>query len=161
MLKDRGCATVEHDSDIFNNTEDTSPCIKGRGGIAIDVYFHKEERVGVKFLRTVLDDSQSDENIIVSLDGPTTFTKREADDTNVQFFTFRELFVNIVKHTVVPKHESVPIESIPWSANELPHISTADPVVRYYNFPVGTVVKITRVFGAHEPHPYYRLVTAT
>jgi len=159
MLKDRGCTVVEHVVDIFNTTEDTSPCIKGYGERTIDIYFHKEERIGVKFLRTILDDSQSDENIIISLEGPTTFTKREAEDTNVQFFTFRELFTNIVKHSVVPKHERVSADSIPWSANELPKISIVDPVVKYYNFPIGTFVKITRVLGTHEPHPYYRVVS--
>lgn len=149
---------MEHVRDIFSNMEDTLPCIKGCGECTIDVYFHKEERVGVKFLRTIVDNSQSDQSVIISLEGPTTFTKREAEDTSVQFFTFRELFTNVAKHSVVPKHERVPADSIPWSANELPKISIADPIVKYYNFPIGTVIKITRVLGAHEPHTYYRVV---
>lgn len=43
---------------------------------------------------------------------------------------------------------------------ELPCISTRDPVVRYHDWPAGTIVGITRDYGGFEGQEYYRRVTA-
>ena len=41
------------------------------------VFFHNEERVGVKQLRTWTEKNGNDKLIIVSLDGPTAFTRKD------------------------------------------------------------------------------------
>ena len=42
----------------------------------------------------------------------------------------------------------------------LPRIFDTDKVVEYYNWKIGDVVKIRRVFGGHEPFDYFRVVVA-
>lgn len=158
MLNDRGCIQVEQNGTIEECMEQNLPILFGRGAQNINVFFHNEERVGVKFLRTIFDQGITvDKVIILSLDGPTTFTKKEADNFPVQFFLFKDLFVNITKHQIVPKHELC-TDQIPWSNGELPKLFESDPIVQYYDFPLGSVVKIYRTLGAHEPIDYYRLV---
>ena len=41
---------------------------------------------------------------------------------------------------------------------QLPRILDTDPVVRYHAWPCGAVVRVWRVFGGHEPIPYFRVV---
>jgi len=160
MLSDRGCTNIEITNDILESMEEVTQILKGRGAKQIDVFFYNEERVGVKFLRNLLEESSIDLIIIVSLDGPTTFTKKEAENIPVQFFTFKDLCVNITKHRIVPKHELC-TEQINWSVKELPKIPEFDPIVQYYNFPVGSIIKISRTFGSHEPTIYYRHVISS
>ena len=157
MLLDRGCKRVEKCSNIVKCMENNTPVLKGRNCKKIDVYFYNEERVGVKILRTLLDESTMDKIIILSLEGPTTFTKKEAENLPVQFFLYKDLFVNITKHEIVPKHELC-TDNLPYSNEELPKIFVSDPIIQYYDFPIGSVIKISRTLGAHEPSIYYRLI---
>lgn len=156
MLMDRGCSHVER-RDVDFDSNEIEPCLIGTGIHTFHVFFHNEDRVGVKMLRHLIENTAADTNIVVSTEGPTTFTRKEAEGSNVQFFLFKDLSVNITRHKIVPKHELV-IGEIPWSVDELPRIPVSDPVVMYYNFKPGSVVKISRVLGAHEPQVYYRLV---
>tara|TARA_B100000214_G_C23971794_1_gene630561 strand:- start:1806 stop:2384 length:579 start_codon:yes stop_codon:yes gene_type:complete len=157
MLEDRGCTTVEKTNNIIESMEKNEPVLMGRNGKDINVYFVNDERVGVKFMRNVIEETSVDKIIMCSLEGPTTFTKKESEDSNIQYFLFKDLFVNITRHEIVPKHELC-TENIPYSQNELPLISVNDPIIQYYDFPIGSIVKINRTFGAHEPSCYYRLI---
>ncbi len=157
MLKDRGCSEVESTQNIVECMENVNPVLKGRGIKNIDIYFSNEERVGVKYLRNILEETTVDKIILCSLDGPTTFTKKESEVADVQFFFFKDLFVNITKHQIVPKHELC-IDQIPYTKEELPKISITDPIVQYYDFPLNSIIKIHRTFGSHEPSVYYRLI---
>ena len=103
MLRDRGCADVQvlRDARACFDVEDTSPAITGRGGTRgddYDVYVHSEERVSVKAARAILERSNGVRAIVVSVEGPTPFTRRECDGQPVQFFTARELCVNVSRH---------------------------------------------------------------
>ena len=157
MLKDRGCSEIEQTNDILESMENIKPVLKGRGSRSMDVYFSNEERVGVKYLRNIMEETSIDKIILCSLDGPTTFTKKEAENYDVQFFYFKDLFVNITKHKIVPKHELC-VESIPYSKEELPKIPLSDPIIQYYGFPIDSIVKLSSTFGSHEPSVYYRLI---
>ena len=123
------------------------------------MYLHAEDKVGVKFVRTVLEAASGDV-IIISLDGPTPFTKKECDGKRIQFFLIKELCENITHHSLVPKHERV--ESLPPDIlkEHLPLILETDPIVQYHNWPIGTVVRVLRSFGGHEPIPYLRVVSS-
>ena len=125
------------------------------------VYFHNEERVGVKHMRTWADANPLVDIVIVSLEGPTSFTRREAEAQfpRVQFFTFRDLCVNITHHSLVPKHELCPTPIDYGPPRCLPIIFSNDRVVQYYNFKPGDVLRITRLLGTQQPVHYYRLVT--
>lgn len=139
-------------------------------GVAEDrrwnVYIHNEERVGVKYARSVVEECEKNEGvvshaIIVSIDGPTPFTRRECEGKRVQFFLARDMCVNIVDHCLVPKHEAVAEPPPGVNVEELPHMEATDKIAHYYDWGPGQVVRITRVFGGHEPIPYYRVVVAS
>tara|TARA_B100001741_G_scaffold75654_1_gene61221 strand:+ start:11983 stop:12600 length:618 start_codon:yes stop_codon:yes gene_type:complete len=167
MLKDRGynvsvdCRTV---GDITYKIEQNDSVLIGENasGSAL-VFFHNEERVGVKQLRQWNDGNQGSQIIIVSVEGPTAFTKKEADQyyPNIQFFTFKDLCVNITRHNLVPKHEKITKNDVEYevsSDEEWPKLYTTDAISQYYNYKPGDLVRITRTMGCAEPVFYYRLV---
>lgn len=167
MLKDRGynvtndCRTV---GDISYKMEEGDHILSGDAsdGTSTIVFFHNEERVGVKQLRVWNEKFAGSFIVIVSLEGPTAFTKREADHhyKNTQFFTFRQLCVNITRHALVPKHERC-ADKVPYQVgnkDEWPKLYTNDPIAQYYNYKEGDLIRITRTIGYPEPVYFYRLV---
>ena len=149
MLHDRGCASVERCGELK---------IEGRGEVEVDVHICvDEDKVGVKYARARVEESGPGvDMVVVSVDGPTPFTKKEFG--SIQFCLARDLCVNITRHALVPKHERVDAPPAGIDAASLPVILHTDPVVMYYNFPPGTILRISRVFGGHEPTFYYRVV---
>jgi DNA-directed RNA polymerase I, II, and III subunit RPABC1 len=72
---------------------------------------------------------------------------------------FAQLYVNVARHRLVPPHrrlslaeESEILDKYRCAKNKFPSILVTDPVVRYYNFPVGSLIEIQR------PYVYYRHV---
>jgi DNA-directed RNA polymerase subunit H (RpoH/RPB5) len=129
---------------------------------ALKVHVLDEARVAVRTLRAIVESGDAACVIVASRLGPTPFTQREANGiatTTVQFFTFDDMLVNRTRHELVPKHT---LRDTPATAEErstFPRILTTDPVVRYYNFPVGSVVCIVRRIGCFEPYTTYRVVS--
>lgn len=168
MLKDRGYSNIKSCQtfdEIVQNMTDLRYIVCGTMDKSfINVFFHNEERVGVRQLRQWVESSTADRIIVVSLDGPTAFTRKEAEQNykQVQFFTFRDLCVNITRHTLVPKHERIDGAKLPLglteSKAELPILYTNDRIAQYYAFAPGDVVRITRTAGVQEPVYYYRIV---
>lgn len=129
-----------------------------------DVYIHAEDRIGVRCARAIVEECEANGGshaIVVSIEGPTPFTRRECDGKRVQFFLARDVCVNIVDHCLVPRHERVDAPPEGVLVEELPRMETTDRIAQYYDWPAGTIVKITRVFGGHEPIPYYRAVVGS
>lgn len=132
----------------------------------VRVQFHNEDRIGVKPIRGWFESDTPVHVIAVSLEGPTAFAKRECELSNqhVEFFTFRDLSVNITKHALVPKHERLSAESVaqlPYDSKKhktLPVLYTTDRVAQYYNYQPGDVIRITRTAGTQEPTHFFRLV---
>ena len=130
-------------------------------------FFHNEERIGVKQMRTWYENHIGGDLIIVSLEGPTAFTKKEAEHNykNIQFFCYQNLCVNVTKHSLVPKHEKMTKQDIEQlnikitDDEEWPKLYTNDAISQYYNFKPGDLIKITRTIGYPEPIYYYRLVS--
>jgi DNA-directed RNA polymerase subunit H (RpoH/RPB5) len=137
------------------------PVIKGEKNDrkAIDVYISDDDKVGVKFARHVLDKSQNSDIIVISLEGPTPFTRKECDGHKIQFMFAKDLCFNVTKHSLVPKHEVVKAPPGNLNKDQLPHILDTDPIVQYYNWPIGTIVRVWRCYAGHEPIPYYRCVS--
>jgi DNA-directed RNA polymerase subunit H (RpoH/RPB5) len=122
------------------------------------VHLCTEDRIGVRLARTLLEAADGLPLVLVSIEGPTPFTRRECASQRVQFFNANTMCVNVSRHQLVPRHQR--IDKAPYSLDpeHLPCILEGDSVVQYYNWPVGTIVKIDRVFGGSEPVPYYRVV---
>ena len=171
MLRDRGytvstdCRTI---GDITYKMEHNAPVLRGEraGNPSITLYFHNEERVGVKQLRQWNELHPNSDHIIVSVEGPTSFTRKEVEqvaDDHTQFFMFKSLCANITRHSLVPKHERMsPAEvfdlPVAGSIPELPKLYTTDPISQYYNYKCGDLIRVTRIVGCSEPVFYYRTV---
>ena len=155
MLADRGCAGVTRTAHALQTIEEGLPVLSSAEQ---DLYVHVEDKVGVKFARCVLERGRK--AVIVSVDGPTTFTKKECEGRAVQFMRARTLLENVTRHCLVPAHER--ITSLPDGLEpaQLPKLLDTAPIAQYHAWPVGTLVRITRVFGGHQPTPFYRVVAA-
>lgn len=161
MLSDRGCTSITDlvdPGDIAEAIARGGCLLKGRGpSIRVDVYFAPEDKVGVKYVRSILEQrEEAADVVVVSVDGATPFTRKECEGRAIQFFLARDLCFNVTKHSLVPKHERV--QEFPGTREELPQILDTDPIVQYYNYPPGVVLRTMRPFGGHEPIPYYRVV---
>jgi DNA-directed RNA polymerase subunit H (RpoH/RPB5) len=75
--------------------------------------------------------------------------KKELAPHKLQVFTFDQMVINIPKHHLYVTHSLCEAQN----GEFLPKISVLDPVVRWFNFPVGSVLKIDRT-----DCPVYRLV---
>lgn len=83
---------------------------------------------------------------------------------NVQLFNSKKLQINITKHEFVPKHikldDNKKIEiTEKYSLESFPIIQISDPVVQYYNFQRGDIIKIIRSNLNSGYSEYYRLVS--
>jgi len=157
MLRDRGLRVSEtHTLPVC--MFQTLPFLTGYSrGIDTEIYVSPDEKVGVKFARQVVDKSEAPNLIILSVDGPTPVTRKQLD--NVQFLGVKDLCFNVTHHHLVPRHEVVecPVHTSP---DKLPCILQTDAVVQYYNWPVGTIVRVWRCYSGNEPTPYFRRVVA-
>lgn len=85
-----------------------------------------------------------------------------------RFHTFseKEMLFNVTKHKLVPKHEALTEEEA--AAVRKKHfggkfqmIYTTDPVVKYFGWPVGTMVRIHRTMaGPQDAYIHYRVVVS-
>ena len=76
---------------------------------------------------------------------------------DIEIFSFNNLYINLIDHVLVPKHEllSEKYEVMIKEKfnNRLPLIKKTDPICKYYNCKVGQVLKIYR-----KQEIYYRMV---
>lgn len=157
MLTDRGCRSVELAESPLDSIAEGTPVAwgdDGPGSKGVDVYICVDDKVGVKYARSIAEGARRCNILCISKDGPTPFTKKECG--GIQFMLCRQLFVNPMRHRLVPKHSRVPHEG--FEREKLPRIVDSDPTVQYYNWSIGDVIEITRVIGASETVPYYRVV---
>ena len=171
MLADRGyedilfsCKTIEEIEDAIKNSTHIVQA-EAPGTQDIKVYICNDEKVGVKHLRTWCEQNPiSTCLLLISLDGPTAFTKKEAEscDHVIQFFSFKDLSINITKHILVPQHTKIDtlpkINGFTIDKNDLPKLSHTDKVSLYYAFKPGDIVEITRCCGSQQPQKYWRIV---
>ena len=84
----------------------------------------------------------------------------------VDIFWTDILQFNITKHKFVPKHELLSNNELKFIMTkykiinllQFPIILKSDPVIRYYDFPSGSVCKITRPSVTTYEHIYYRYI---
>ncbi|KAJ7039608.1 RNA polymerase [Mycena alexandri] len=137
----------------------------------IYIYFSEEKNVGVKSMRKllqILEEKAIQRGIIVF---PSTMTSSARKVITAMAATYRleefsesDLLVNIVHHTLVPRHDVLSpeekkllLEKYRLKETQLPRIQLADPVARYYGLRRGQVVKITRPSETSGRYASYRI----
>ena len=153
MLVDRAHSNVRRAPSALDAIEQGRPVVEADGA---EVYVSPEDRVSVKALRQLVERSPDGEKVVVSTGGPTPFARKEM--RSIQFFSARELYVNLTRHSLVPAHERVDSPPDGVEVANLPLMLPTDPLVRYYAWPAHTVVRFERTFHGHEPTTYYRAV---
>ena len=161
-------------------------CLNEKGEL-VHVYITEENKVGVKALRKIKEESKRSKCASVILlcpNGLTPFAQKELNAeeatasatasatqqlsrAKVEVFRKPEFSFNVTRHSLVPPHTPLtPAEkkqlltSLGCKATSLPKIKDSDPVIKYLGLPLGTVVAISRRFGSLEVEQYYRLVVA-
>lgn len=138
----------------------------GQDDTQLHIYVDTEERTGVKWLRQLREKHSPEDNLmIVNVDGPTPFTRKEVGGANVEFWMVRELLINPTRHHLVPPHRLMSEDEVEAlktrrsvSEHQWPLIQSNDIIVRWYRFPKDGIVHIERRGIAHERGDYYRKV---
>jgi len=74
------------------------------------------------------------------------------NDMYLELFARQSLHHNITRHVLVPRHERISRTEHP-EAGKYPVIRKTDPIVRFYDFRVGDLIRIHRLDGI-----YFRIV---
>ena len=153
MLTDRGytsvsqkCSYVHHILDLIQKEAPVATAAGAENKKNIKVYFHIENKIGIKNLRNILEADKGSDDIVcvISTDGPTTFTKKDVSqlEQEIQFLTFKNMFNNISQHSMVPKHRKLTEEELHavkiqyniQSDFQWPKLLMKDPVRVWYDF---------------------------
>ena len=166
LIVDRGYGDEVHVNGIRESALAGSPVIQARGSAGeMHIFFHAEERVGIKFIRA-LDEAYGDGDrdvLVLSVLGPTAYTKKDADGRHwLQMLVFKDMYVNVTRHCLVPKHRKMDSGEVAElrrkyrlsdGFEQLPKLFVTDPVAKYFRFTRGDIIHIDRPSG-----PYYRVV---
>ena len=136
---------------------------------SVYVFFAFDAKLGVAKTREfqeIMEENKVKHGILVCTQEPSHKSKEELEAQNVEIFTVLELYKNITRHSLVPKHEVLTptetnalLKKYGIELKDMPVYDITDPIVKYHAWPVNTVVKITRRFGGtRESEPYYRRV---
>ncbi|PPR02620.1 hypothetical protein CVT24_002191 [Panaeolus cyanescens] len=137
----------------------------------IFVFFSDEKSVGVKTMKKllgILEEKSIQRGIIVFPNAMTPSARKVivamAAQYRLEEFAEADLLVNIVHHTLVPRHDvltaeekKILLEKYRLKESQLPRIQLADPVARYYGLRRGQVVKITRPSETSGRYASYRI----
>ncbi|KAF8656865.1 hypothetical protein AX16_002412 [Volvariella volvacea WC 439] len=137
----------------------------------IFIFFTDEKSVGVKTMRKLLGilEEKGIQRGIIVFPGNMTPSARKvivamAQQYRLEEFSESDLLVNIVHHTLVPRHEvlspeekKILLQRYRLKETQLPRIQLADPVARYYGLKRGQVVKITRPSETSGRYASYRI----
>lgn len=169
MLQARGYV-VDNTSvdDCLRRVQQSEPMLFGSKpcGATIVVFTDIEERTGIKKVRQLLEAHATSAFICVSIDGPTPFTRREFINVDeIQFFHLKELIHNVTKHELNPTFTALDDQQQKQVADQYCmkdsdwiQISFSDPIAKYYNWPVGTIVKVERRGLSQDSSIVYRKV---
>lgn len=122
------------------------------------------KKVGVKDIKTKILDNLKDKEykslIIITRYKLNSYVINKLNniDKEVEIFSYNNLYINLIDHFLVPKHQVLDKkheELIKKKFNsKLPLIKKSDPICMYYNCKVGQVLKIYR-----KEEIYFRLVS--
>jgi len=113
-----------------------------------------------------LKENKKNIKIIIVKDIHTRVTKYVYENNKyVDIFLEKELMINLIDHSLVPKHilltqeqANLVLETYLLKKRQIPKILASDPVSRYYGVSPGDMFKIIRPSDKSGASVYYRLV---
>lgn len=138
------------------------------------IFFPKEEKVGIKPLKTYSEKMNQigiSRLMIVYAKTITPHARQFIQDSIIssskysfQYFSFQQLMDDIIDHTYVPKHRKLKpeekedfLKTRSLKTKNLPKLSIYEPISQYYQFSMGDVIEINRC-GDAGPYKEYRVV---
>lgn len=124
------------------------------GSRKIVVYAHKESKFGINDARSL-----DHPGILIIPDSAklSPESKMLLKQKNIQAFVESELLYNVTRHSLVPLHtkltkteENKLWKTLHCKKHNLAVISSQDPVVRYYGWQIGDVIRIVQRFGGTQ-----------
>lgn len=159
MLADRGFTKFPKKIESQYLEEDTESVFEN-DDTKVLVLYHPQDSVGVAFVKMCYQklEEQNIKNLIIVKWGKLTPTAKttidEMNDHNIQVFDVEEISNNVTKHVLVPKHELLTkdetmtlLKKYRSVKTQLPRILKSDPVIRYYGWNKGDIVRIIRKSG--------------
>jgi DNA-directed RNA polymerase subunit H (RpoH/RPB5) len=129
-------------------------------GDAVVFFFSQNLDVDSARAATALMDAHGIKNaMVISSCQVTSFGRKElqaSSDHSIQFFTSDSLERELIDHSLIPKHELF-LGELPktFKEEQLGRLADTDFVVRWYNWKVGDIVKVTKVYGDLAPQINY------
>lgn len=127
------------------------------------------EKVAIAHVRTLLqwlhEHTTLRDVVLVSKLSPTPAARDELASAGVQHFCYYQLLIDITEHALVPPHRMLTkdetaalLTKLGVTLHKLPKMLHSDPIARFYNFPRGSVIEITRNDGLQQINSYFRCV---
>lgn len=174
MMRDRGYAIpfekklenskIQLDTPILVACNDVEECY---------IFFCMEPKLGVQEFRKfqiILEEYNIHHCIIISNLGATSFTSTmlqniDSSELEIELFPYKYLIKNPTLHCLYKSHRALSNDEkekilMKYHANDekMPILFKDDRICQYFNFPIGTVVEITRCYGSVGPYKNYRIV---
>ena len=127
--------------------------IDNDGKKCIIIYEYDNEKINKQIVMEIIDTYEITENEYLIL----ILNSKSNININLKKEIFIKPLININKHKLVPKHELLTeneINNLSMDINKLPLILKTDPVIKWFNFKIGSIIKITR----STDEIYYRKV---
>lgn len=174
MMADRGLTVLQRagtELELMAAIDAGKPTVRAASDPDDDPHtlvFFDAERTGIGKVRSLRERYGGCRILIVNVDGPTAFTKRDvAKDFDVEFWFISEVLFNRTRHELVPRHRRLSTEEAARVArqrcildHQWPMMLASDMQARWMLFRPGDVVEMARRGLAHESGLYYRKVVA-
>jgi len=148
LLNDRGydISTLVINDTVINVTHEDHECV---------IVYEVDNKLRKNNIFDIITEYNIEEHdkLILILNNKLNIPK----DIHSNIEIFIKPFINITKHSLVPKHSLLTneeVDELKLEVNKLPLILRKDPVIRWYNFKPGGVCKIDRKNGSI----FYRLI---
>ena len=166
MLSYRGYDNIEYNNNYW--------IAKDKNDKAIAIFFNRNnQKLCVKNINEfsdILNNIQlSFEYVIIVYSSNITSFAKQSLQTNLkyefQLFNENELSFNILKHSMVPKHEILTkeekqdfLKEYKINLKNIPRIFDTDPVIKFIYAKKGDIIKISRKSETSGDYNYYRIV---
>jgi len=135
------------------------------------VYYHcldiKFKKTDMEYIIQMMEDKKVNKSIVIIHDKVNAIIMNSisAMTDSIQIFTEDELMINIIQHAFLPtfikmtdQEKEKLIQYYNTSEKNFPAFLQKDPVVKYYDWKVGDMIRIERYNGTDSPDLYYRIV---